>query len=64
LDSVEYFVLDEVDRMLDMGFVRDIKKIRDSMKNIKQTLTFSATLNNDIKQIINQYTTSYEFIKI
>jgi len=61
---VEYFILDEVDRMLDMWFVRDIKKIRAQMKAVKQTLTFSATMNNDMKAIIREHVTDYEFIKI
>jgi ATP-dependent RNA helicase DeaD len=57
-------VLDEVDRMLDMGFVRDITSIRSGMKNIKQTLTFSATLSNEVKKIINEHVSEYESIKI
>lgn len=61
---VEYFILDEVDRMLDMGFVRDIKKIRAQMKAVKQTLTFSATMNNDMKTIIREHIHEYESIKI
>lgn len=61
---VEYFILDEVDRMLDMGFVRDIRKIRDQLKMVKQTLTFSATMNNEMKSIIKEYITNYEFIKV
>jgi len=60
----EYFILDEVDRMLDMWFVRDIKKIRAQLKHVKQTLTFSATMNNDMKAIIKEHISSYEFIKI
>lgn len=62
--KVDYLILDEVDRMLDMGFVRDIQKIRALMPSIKQTLTFSATISNDIKKIINEHVPNYEFIKI
>ncbi len=62
--TVDYFILDEVDRMLDMGFVRDIKKIRAQLPAVKQTLTFSATMNNDMKTIIKEHISSYEFIKI
>jgi ATP-dependent RNA helicase RhlE len=61
---VEFFVLDEVDRMLDMGFVRDIRKIRDQLKNVKQTYTFSATISDEIKKIINEYIPGYESIKV
>jgi len=64
LSSIKYFVLDEVDMMLDMWFVRDIRKIWAQMKNIKQTFTFSATMNNDMKEIIKEHITEYESIKI
>ncbi len=44
LDRIEYFVLDEADRMLDMGFIHDIKKILPKLPERKQTLFFSATM--------------------
>ena len=56
--------MDEVDRMLDMGFVRDIERIRATLTNVKQTFTFSATLSNEIKTIIRSHIPKYEFIKI
>lgn len=62
--GVDFFVLDEVDKMLDMWFIRDIKKIRAAMRSVKQTYTFSATVNHDIKEIINEHVPSYEFIKV
>lgn len=64
LVPVEFFVLDEVDRMLDMWFVRDITKIRAQMRNIKQTYTFSATISDPIKKIINEHVHEYESIKV
>lgn len=64
INVAEYFILDEVDRMLDMWFVRDIKKIRAHLKNVKQTFTFSATMNNEMKAIIKDHVSTYEFIKI
>ena len=64
VSTVNSFILDEVDMMLDMGFVRDIKKIRTYLKNVKQTYTFSATMNNDMKSIIKEHIFAYEFIKI
>lgn len=44
LDDIEIFVLDEVDRMLDMGFIHDIKKILKVLPQKRQTLFFSATM--------------------
>jgi ATP-dependent RNA helicase RhlE len=51
LNTVEFFVLDEVDRMLDMGFINDIKKIIRDLPAKKQTLFFSATMPNEIKKL-------------
>ncbi len=51
LDSVEVFVLDEADRMLDMGFINDIKKVITKLPEKKQTLLFSATMPKDIAQL-------------
>ena len=48
LDQVKYFVLDEADRMLDMGFIHDIKRILPKLPKEKQTLFFSATMPADI----------------
>ena len=51
LSRVEILVLDEADRMLDMGFIRDIRKILELVPKHKQTLLFSATFSDDIKQL-------------
>ncbi|MEI3140467.1 MAG: DEAD/DEAH box helicase [Lawsonibacter sp.] len=48
LDELEVFVLDEADRMLDMGFIHDVKKILKWLPRQKQTLLFSATMPPEI----------------
>jgi ATP-dependent RNA helicase RhlE len=48
LTDIEYFVLDEADRMLDMGFIHDIKKIIDQLPEKRQSLFFSATIPDNI----------------
>jgi len=51
LSAVEILVLDEADRMLDMGFIRDIRKILETLPGRRQNLLFSATFNDDIKSL-------------
>lgn len=51
LEGVEYFVLDEVDKMLDMGFLEPIRKIISRLPAKKQTLFFSATLPSEIRKL-------------
>ncbi|MDA9002421.1 DEAD/DEAH box helicase [Flavobacteriaceae bacterium] len=51
LSKVEIFVLDEADRMLDMGFKRDIDKIRSLIPSKRQNLMFSATFSREIKSL-------------
>ncbi len=51
LSKVEFFVLDEVDRMLDMGFLRDVKKIVGMLPTKRQSLFFSATLAPNIVEL-------------
>jgi ATP-dependent RNA helicase RhlE len=51
LKDVQYFVLDEADRMLDMGFIRDIRKIITKLPNKRQSLFFSATMPDNIVEL-------------
>ena len=53
LSKIEIFVLDEADRMLDMGFLNDVKKIIKRIPVKKQTLLFSATMPPEISEIAN-----------
>lgn len=53
LNDIKYFVLDEADRMLDMGFVHDVKRIIAKLPAKRQTMFFSATMPNEIKQLAN-----------
>jgi ATP-dependent RNA helicase RhlE len=54
LSKVDILVLDEADRMLDMGFIRDIRKVLALLPDHKQTLLFSATFSKEIKQLSHE----------
>lgn len=55
LSSVEILVLDEADRMLDMGFIHDIRRVLALVPKKRQTLLFSATFSKEIKLLANQF---------
>jgi ATP-dependent RNA helicase RhlE len=64
LTSVEFFVLDEADRMLDMGFIRDIKKIVGFLPARRQTLLFSATMPNDVSDLAQSLLTKPKRVEV
>jgi Superfamily II DNA and RNA helicases len=53
LSAIEIFILDEADRMLDMGFINDVKKVIKYIPTERQTLFFSATMPNEIKNLVS-----------
>jgi superfamily II DNA/RNA helicase len=55
LDEVELVVLDEADRMADMGFLPEVRRLLDAVRPDRQTLLFSATLDGDIDVLISRY---------
>lgn len=55
LNQVEYVVLDEADRMLDIGFLPDLQRILSFLPKQRTTLLFSATFSNDIKRLAKSY---------
>jgi|TARA_R100000005_G_scaffold1757_2_gene1034 ATP-dependent RNA helicase RhlE len=55
LSRIEILVLDEADRMLDMGFIHDIRKVLKIIPKQRQTLLFSATFSNDIKTLAAEF---------
>ncbi|GAA3699291.1 DEAD/DEAH box helicase [Oceanisphaera sediminis] len=64
LSQVEMLVLDEADRMLDMGFIRDIRRIIAKMPVKRQNLLFSATFSNEIKQLAEDLLNEPEHIEV
>ncbi|MBB1389908.1 DEAD/DEAH box helicase [Shewanella sp. SG44-6] len=54
LSNVEFLVLDEADRMLDMGFSADIKKILQAVNKNRQNMLFSATFSTEVKKLANE----------
>lgn len=64
ITGVEIFVLDEADRMLDMGFVNDVKKVHAYLKNKKQTLFFSATLPDRALKLASSMVKNAKMVRV
>ncbi|WP_370866601.1 DEAD/DEAH box helicase [Saccharibacillus sp. JS10] len=64
LDQIEVLVLDEADRMLDMGFIHDVRKILAKVPAKKQTLFFSATMPQEITDLVNSLLVNPEKVEI
>jgi len=64
LSKVEIFVLDEADRMLDMGFIHDIKKVLAVLPAKKQSLLFSATFSDEIKALADRLLNAPQLIEV
>jgi ATP-dependent RNA helicase RhlE len=64
LEQVEFLILDEADRMLDMGFVHDVKKVIAKVPQKRQTLFFSATMPQEIVRLSSSILTNPEKVEV
>jgi ATP-dependent RNA helicase RhlE len=64
LNNIKFLVIDEADRMVDMGFIKDVKHIMSSCPKERQTMMFSATLDREVLTIADQYLTKYEIVDV
>jgi len=64
LSHIEFFVLDEADRMLDMGFIHDIRKVLKLLPEKRQNLLFSATFSEEIKKLASGFLRSPQYVEV
>ena len=64
LDNLKYFILDEADEMLNMGFLEDVEKILESTNDDKRMLFFSATMPNEILKVAKKHMRDYEVLAV
>ena len=64
LSQIEIFVLDEADRMLDMGFIHDVKRVIRVLPQKKQTLFFSATMPPEVMELVNSLLHDYARVEV
>ncbi len=64
LSGIEFVVLDEADRMLDMGFISDVKALLEKTPKKRQTLLFSATLSQPVKALANKLLNNHQLVSV
>ena len=64
LNKVKVLVLDEADKMFEMGFIEDVKKIISQIPKERQTLIFSATIHHQVQEIVKNYMRNPEKVKV
>ena len=64
VSGLEYLILDEADRMLDMGFIPDVERIALLLPRMRQTLFFSATLSDDIQKLGSKFVMNPKIVEV